>query len=212
MSSAHTKTGAVGILGLQAGEDVNMSLLVLQHPLVVRADVFATRAHAAIGQLQPYTGLHYCEHTRAVARLLAEFFDDPELVAAGHLHDTIEDPKVSKAELQQEFGGRVARLVDDVSKKPAPHIRNRAERAQAEAARLATVEPDSKNLKCADADVNIDSIVERAPDFARVYVLEKRLLLPSLVGAHPELHARLEATIERAERALRERFSRRARP
>lgn len=26
MSSAHTKTGAVGILGLQAGEDVNKSL------------------------------------------------------------------------------------------------------------------------------------------------------------------------------------------
>lgn len=189
-----------------------MALTILKHPLVVRADAFASAAHAAIGQLQPYTGLPYFAHTRAVARLLAQYVDDPELAAAGHLHDTIEDPKVPKAVLVAEFGLDVANLVDEVSKRPMPDARSRRERAELEAQRLAGVSARGKTLKCADVDTNISSIVERAPDFARIYVPEKRLLLPSLAGAHPELLARLEVTISTAEQQLQRHFARRPRP
>jgi guanosine-3',5'-bis(diphosphate) 3'-pyrophosphohydrolase len=40
---------------------------------------------------------------------------DTELVAAGWLHDTIEDTETTREELAQKFGNRVADLVDEVT-------------------------------------------------------------------------------------------------
>jgi (p)ppGpp synthase/HD superfamily hydrolase len=176
---------------------------VLEHELVRAADEFATAAHAAVGQLQKYTGLPYCEHTRAVAHLVALFIDRPECVAAAHLHDVIEDPKVPKAELERRFGSVTAELVDEVSSKATPAMGNRAARAASEAKRIASISSDGKSIKCADVTVNMRSIVGQDPRFASVYVPEKRLLLPSLTGAHPELLTLAHRAIEAAEAALR---------
>lgn len=189
-----------------------MALGVLTHPLVVRADEFATAAHASIGQLQPYTGRPYCAHTRAVAELLVRYVDDPALVAAGHLHDVMEDVKVPRTVLEDLFGTDVVELVEQVTTPAAPQATNRRGKAQAEALRFAAVSSRARTLKSADVDINVSSIVERAPSFARVYVPEKRLLLQSLRGAHPGLLARVELTIATAESELRRLFGQRARP
>ncbi len=63
----------------------------------------------------------YINHLAEVANLLAEVTDgaDAELVAAGWLHDTIEDTETTREELAQKFSARVADLVvectDDMS-------------------------------------------------------------------------------------------------
>ena len=59
----------------------------------------------------------YINHLAEVANLLAAASDgaDAELVAAGWLHDTIEDTETTPAELAQKFSGRVASLVVEVT-------------------------------------------------------------------------------------------------
>ena len=59
----------------------------------------------------------YINHLAEVANLLAAATDgaDAELVAAGWLHDTIEDTETTSAELAQKFSARVASLVVEVT-------------------------------------------------------------------------------------------------
>src|SRR5258708_19828995 len=59
----------------------------------------------------------YINHLAEVANLLALVTDgaDAELVAAGWLHDTIEDTKTTREELAPKFGDHVADLVAEVT-------------------------------------------------------------------------------------------------
>ena len=59
----------------------------------------------------------YINHLAEVANILAEVTDgaDAELIAAGWLHDTIEDTGTTRDELAQKFGERVAALVVEVT-------------------------------------------------------------------------------------------------
>ncbi|MDI3280053.1 MAG: bifunctional (p)ppGpp synthetase/guanosine-3',5'-bis(diphosphate) 3'-pyrophosphohydrolase [Bacillota bacterium] len=74
---------------------------------------FATAAHK--GQ-QRDSGEDYIAHPLGVAMILAQLQLDVETVAAGILHDVLEDTAVQKEELVQRFGPEVARLVDGVTK------------------------------------------------------------------------------------------------
>src|SRR5947208_10611746 len=59
----------------------------------------------------------YINHLAEVANLLAIVTDgaDAELVAAGWLHDSVEDTETTREELTQKFGDRVAALVVEVT-------------------------------------------------------------------------------------------------
>jgi guanosine-3',5'-bis(diphosphate) 3'-pyrophosphohydrolase len=81
--------------------------------LLERAYAFAHEKHE--GQKRR-TGEPYIEHPIAVAGILAELgMDDPTL-AAGLLHDVVEDCGVTFEEMAQRFGMEVAQLVDGVTK------------------------------------------------------------------------------------------------
>jgi (p)ppGpp synthase/HD superfamily hydrolase len=87
-----------------------------QATLVQRAYAFAARAHR--GQLRK-DGRAFIGHPVAVARLLAARGYDAEVVAAGLLHDVVEDTDVTLAQLRRRFGRRVAELVACVTEDPA---------------------------------------------------------------------------------------------
>ena len=81
--------------------------------LLEHAYAFAHAAHE--GQFRR-TGEPYIEHPIAVAGILAELgMDDPTL-AAGLLHDVVEDCGVTFEEIASRFGMEVAQLVDGVTK------------------------------------------------------------------------------------------------
>ena len=84
-----------------------------QPPLAQSALAFAARCHD--GQLRESDGAMYIEHPLEVARLLREARCSEELVAAGLLHDVMEDSHVTVAELSERFGDHVAELVRAVS-------------------------------------------------------------------------------------------------
>lgn len=73
----------------------------------------AEKAHE--GQTRK-SGEAYFTHCVAVASILAEMRLDSEAIAAGLLHDIVEDTKVSLDDLRSEFGEEIAKLVDGVTK------------------------------------------------------------------------------------------------
>jgi GTP pyrophosphokinase len=81
--------------------------------LVERAYVYSARVHA--GQVR-LSGEPYLLHPLAVADILAEMRLDLVSVAAGLLHDVLEDTATSAAELEEVFGPEVAALVSGVTK------------------------------------------------------------------------------------------------
>lgn len=62
------------------------------------------------------SGEPYIIHPLCVAIILADLEMDKETIAAGILHDVVEDTVMSLDELREEFGGEVALLVDGVTK------------------------------------------------------------------------------------------------
>jgi guanosine-3',5'-bis(diphosphate) 3'-pyrophosphohydrolase len=81
--------------------------------LVSTAYAVADKAHE--GQKR-FTGEPYITHPLEVARILANMHMDAECIAAAILHDTIEDTDLSKEQISDQFGEKVAELVDGVSK------------------------------------------------------------------------------------------------
>lgn len=81
--------------------------------LLQRAYVTAERYHR--GQFRK-SGEPYITHPVAVATILAELGMSETTVAAGLLHDTVEDTDYSLAECQRDFGDDIAALVDGVTK------------------------------------------------------------------------------------------------
>lgn len=81
--------------------------------LIMRAYRLAEKAHAPQKRL---SGEPYINHCLAVAGILAELRVPPEVIAAGLLHDTVEDTDVTLESLVRDFGGEIAKLVDGVTK------------------------------------------------------------------------------------------------
>jgi GTP pyrophosphokinase len=81
--------------------------------VIRRACDWSQRAHA--GQ-QRHSGEPFFQHALAVANILLSLRLDHETIAAALLHDVIEDTPVSFQEIEANFGPRIAKLVDGVTK------------------------------------------------------------------------------------------------
>ncbi len=62
------------------------------------------------------SGEPYLVHPLEVATVLAELKLDPTAIAAGLLHDSIEDTQATIEDIEREFGSQVARIVEGVTK------------------------------------------------------------------------------------------------
>ncbi|OHA57186.1 MAG: hypothetical protein A2114_00025 [Candidatus Vogelbacteria bacterium GWA1_51_14] len=81
--------------------------------LVERAFHFAEAAHR---EAKRYSGEQFIIHPFETAKILAEMRADAETIAAGLLHDTVEDGVTTNQEIEREFGQTIAFLVEGVTK------------------------------------------------------------------------------------------------
>ncbi len=123
--------------------------------MVQRAAEFAAKAHE--GALRKGSSMPYIVHPKEVAAIVAVMGGEPEEIAAAYLHDVIEDAGITYAQLQCEFGQKVADLVlaesEDKSK-------TWIERKQATINRLRTASREEKLITFADKLSNLRSTAE----------------------------------------------------
>ena len=163
-------------------------------PLVRKAHAFATKAHA--GVFRKWSGEPYVEHAARVAASLAALGFGPEVIAAGYLHDVVEDTEISAAELAAEFGPAVAALVVEVTNPKIPKLPgNRAFRKAAVIRHLAGSSYEGASIKLADMADNSSNVAALAPDFAKGYLPEMAKKLAVLGHGHPELAAKVRANL-----------------
>ena len=99
------------------------------------ARAFAARCHAL--QRRESDGAPFIEHPLEVARLLLDAGCSDVVVAAGLLHDVVEDTPVSLEELRACFGAQVATLVKAVTEDPRIQSYRRRKRMLREQVRSA---------------------------------------------------------------------------
>src|ERR1051325_6387408 len=81
--------------------------------IIKKAYEFSQTHHA--GQTRA-SGEPYIAHPLQVALVLAEMKMDPIAIAAGLLHDSVEDTSVTIVDIRKEFGEQVAHIVEGVTK------------------------------------------------------------------------------------------------
>src|SRR3989338_8144884 len=92
---------------------------LMRHPtvkelaLVGKAYTFAEHAHR---DHKRYSGEPYFIHLYETAKLIAELGADAPTIAAGLLHDVIEDVNVTPETIRKEFGNDVLMFVEGVTK------------------------------------------------------------------------------------------------
>ena len=142
--------------------------------IVRRAFEFATERHAGCFRK---SGEPYISHPLEVAHILADMRLDQTAVAAGLLHDVLEDTSTTLPELRKAFGNGIARCVDGVTK--IGRLRYQSiEQRQAETFRkmvLAMVQDIRVILiKLADRIHNMRTLGALDPDRRRRIALETR--------------------------------------
>ena len=81
--------------------------------LIQRAYKFAKKAHK---KQKRASGEPYINHCVSVAGILIDMRVPSEVIAAGLLHDTVEDTKVTIEDIKRDFGDEIKQLVDGVTK------------------------------------------------------------------------------------------------
>ncbi|MFH0299103.1 HD domain-containing protein [Bradyrhizobium sp. 31Argb] len=148
----------------------------------------------------------YINHLAEVANLLATATDgaDAELVAAGWLHDTVEDTETTREELAQKFSERVAGLVvevtDDMSL-PKP------QRRQKQIEDAPHKSPDAKMIKIADKISNTRARIVPNPsreerDDLADYAAWAEKVVAGCRGVNPLLDAKFDEAVKAAKSAF----------
>ncbi|QEH36478.1 Bifunctional (p)ppGpp synthase/hydrolase SpoT [Aquisphaera giovannonii] len=161
---------------------------------------FAKCAHRQ--QKRKYTGEPYANHCRNVASIVADYTNDPDVIAAAALHDVLEDTQVTPAEMRDVFGERVTLLVIEVTDVSRLEDGNRDERKRLDREHLARSSAEGATIKLADLIDNTSSIVKYDKGFAKAYLKEKELLLDVLQHGNLDLWTRAFLTLQEAQREL----------
>ncbi|MDJ0839367.1 MAG: HD domain-containing protein [Acidobacteriota bacterium] len=163
-------------------------------PVILRACCFAAEKHRDQRRKDP-RATPYINHPLEVSMVLNDAgVEDPEILAAALLHDTLEDTETSAEELDVAFGPRVRGWVEELTddKTLPKHVRKRQ---QVEKAPAATHE--AKLIKLADKICNVRDILDHPPkgwsrERCEDYLFWSREVVDGLRGASQVLEERFD--------------------
>jgi GTP diphosphokinase / guanosine-3',5'-bis(diphosphate) 3'-diphosphatase len=146
----------------------------LDRELLLRAYRYSARAHT--GQKRR-SGEDYVVHCVQVARILADLQLDSITIAAGLIHDVVEDTAITVPDVEREFGPEIAQIVDGLTKIGNLPFTSKEER-QAETYRklLLSVARDARVIiiKLADRLHNMRTLEWMPEDKKRLIAQETR--------------------------------------
>lgn len=173
--------------------------------LIARAADFAARAHT-MQRRKGDAQEPYINHLAEVALLLTEATGgkDAALIAAGWLHDTLEDTETEREELEALFGPTVAALVaevtDDKSLKKAERKRLQIETTPSKSA-------EARLIKIADKTSNLRTIVLSPPagwdlERRREYIRWAEAVVAGCRGLNAGLEQVFDEAVRQAEAVI----------
>ena len=133
----------------------------MSNQLILKAAHFAAQKHRDQRRKDKDTS-PYINHPISVAKIISEIgnVEDPEVLAAALLHDTIEDTKTTPEELIDNFGERVCSLVQEVTDdKTLPKL----ERKQRQIDHAKEISGDAAIIKLGDKISNVTDITNTPP-------------------------------------------------
>lgn len=167
--------------------------------IVFEAAAFAARAHRH--QLRKDDRTPYASHAFRVCLVVRHVFgfDEPEMLAAALLHDTIEDTATDCDDVVAHFGPVVAGWVATLTKDMRlPHEEREAEYVAA----LASAPWQVKVCKLGDIYDNlVDCVTVSAPGYRERTCQKSRTYLDAVAGGLPE---KAQAAFARTEQKLAE--------
>lgn len=177
-------------------KDMNMLLEVIR---------FASEKHKY--QTRKDGRIPYINHPIEVAHvLLSAGEDDPALLAAALLHDTIEDTRTCEDDILTRFGQDVLDIVIEVTddKKLSKY-----ERKQAQIDHAPNLSRKAKALKLADKICNVHDIIKRPPGGWSVkrkvqYLDWSDAVVNGLRGTNQDLEKKFDAYVAKGRRVLKE--------
>ncbi|PLR92020.1 HD domain-containing protein [Bacillus sp. T33-2] len=122
--------------------------------LIDKALQVASRAHQ--NQFRKQTDIPYVSHPAAVGMILLKAGYSEEVVAAGILHDTVEDTDITLQDIEQEFGSKIAEIVEGCSE-PDKSL-SWEERKEHTIEFLKTASAEIRAVACADKLHNLQSV------------------------------------------------------
>lgn len=133
--------------------------------LIEKAYEVSKKAHAG---RERHSGEPYFIHPAATAQILAEYGMDATTIAAGLLHDAVEDGCIEREEIEKEFGKEVTFIVDGVTKLGKHKYRGAERHAESLRRLLVATASDIRVLivKLADRKHNMQTL-EHVPDVKR---------------------------------------------
>lgn len=147
-------------------------------------------------QKRKYTGEPYFLHPLAVAKTVSCFTDDEEVIIAALFHDVLEDTPVKPDYIAGMFGNEVLKLILEVTDVSKKEDGNRAVRKAIDNEHLSKASYYGKLIKLADSRDNTSTIVAYDKNFAKVYIAEKKVLMP-LIKIDHELWYHTNALIDK---------------
>ena len=163
--------------------------------IIFEAAAFAARAHQH--QLRKDRETPYVSHPYRVCLVVRHVFgiDDPRILAAALLHDTIEDTTTDYDDLIERFGEDVARWVATVSKDPRIEFEAREAKYREV---LAAADWQAKVVKLGDLYDNLGDCLHFPPKGQRKTATKARLYLAAVLeGLPPEAQRAVRLVEER---------------
>jgi GTP pyrophosphokinase len=184
--------------------------------IVKRAYIYSARVHE--GQVR-LSGEPYLSHPLEVAGILADMKLDPESIAAGLLHDVIEDTSATSQEIKELFGPEILHIVSGVSKLSGLSFgSSRARQAESIRKMFLAMADDIRVIliKLADRLHNMRTLQFHSPDKRKeiaqetldiyapisarlgIYWIKNELEESSFKYTQPEEYARIESHVSKS--------------
>lgn len=131
------------------------------------------------------------------------YYDNGPVLAAAILHDVLEDTPTTPGQIIDIFPAELVdvaqytlQLVLELTDVSKPSDGNRAKRKYLDLLHTANASQIGKTIKLADLIDNSESITTYDPDFAVVYMAEKKQLLQVLKEGNRKLWCKVNAIVE----------------
>lgn len=175
--------------------------------IVLRAAEFAAEAHRD-QRRKNVLAAPYINHPIGVARILADTCINPNIIAAGLLHDVVEDTDRTLADIRAAFGPKIASIVAEVTDDRSPGV-TKFDRKRHQIESGPTKSWEARQVKAADKLHNLTDLIACPPpgwsvDYMHEYFAHAHAVLVAMGygqggTGNSELEARLKKLFETAQ-------------